>query len=330
MRTRSPIRFQAAMAAVAVLVLIAGCADARPGGSETSYQAMDEQQQASCDGIPAPKSLQLLPKSSTVVAAVMCVEKQKYLAGQGMWTYREVLPLPAAKIPTLVAALTAPDVKLSGNVACTASLALLPSFVVTLADGSRVRPGVPGDGCHPRMDAITAFGDIASITPRTEARTTSVLGDLQTTTSCADTAKSPAVWMGATSGSTRAARPVLPPSGSVSVCFYRATGDQEGTLTQAGIVPVQRLLTLWTQLPSGGTSACPPTSVDANSSAVDWLMFLPTPQPPYRYGDSGSSPIALLELGGCRRLVGVPAGLAGQTSAALATRLTALADRPVP
>jgi len=347
-RTRSLIRFGIALTAV-VLALIAGCAAPTATGTVTAsvsatypaagtssgtapasatYPATDEGSPSSCDGVPAPTSWQLLPPSATVVAAVMCIDTQKYVAGQGMWTYRQVLPFPAAKIPALVAGLTELD-KTRGDGPCTANLIFVPSFVVTLADGTRLRPRVPSDGCHPRQEALTAL-NTGTMAPISESRTKQVLGEVQTITNCGDGAKSPAIWISASNGQAgKGGPPTLPSSGSVSVCYYRTTGDQQGELTRAGTVPVQQLRTLWTKLPAGTSSACPPTSDIMNSPAVDWLMFLPTPRPPYRFGDSGASPIALVELGGCRRLFGLGAGLAGDVPAALAAQLAALANQPV-
>lgn len=325
MRIRMLIRL-APMVIVAAL-LVAGCA-AVSSDAASSYVPSDEQQQGSCDGVPAPKSLQLLPQPATVTAAALCIDTQKYVDGQGMWGFRQVLPLPAARIPAFVAGLTLPDVHTGG--ACTAVLVTVPAFVVTLADGSRLRPGVPGDGCHPRMDALTAFGDPASIRPRSESRTTQVLGDVQTRTDCGDGAKSPAIWMSASGGSSgtgHAAR--LPSSGYVSICYYRATANQEGELTRAGSVPAEQLRVEWKALPNGTRSACPTNADPMTGPTVDWLMFLPTPKPPYRVGGSGSAPIALLELGGCHRLFGPATGLAGDVPAALAARFAALADQPV-
>ncbi len=364
MRTRSPIRFQIALTAV-VLTLVTGCAAPTATGtvpapaspthpaagtssgtapaSPTSpaagtssgtapasptSPAADEGPTSSCDGVPAPTSWQLLPPSATVMAAVMCIDTQKYVAGQGMWTYRQVLPFPAAQIPALVAGLTELD-KARGDGPCTANLIFVPSFLVTLADGTRLRPRVPSDGCHPRQEALTAL-NTGTMAPISESRTKQVLEEVQTITNCGDGAKSPAIWISASNGQAgKGGPPTLPSSGSVSVCYYRTTGDQQGELTRAGTVPVQQLRTLWTKLPAGTSSACPPTSDIMNSPAVDWLMFLPTPRPPYRLGDSGASPIALMELGGCRRLFGLDAGLAGDVPATLAAQLAALADQPV-
>jgi len=103
----------------------------------------------------------------------MCVDTQKYVAGHGMWTYRQVLPLPAANIPALVAGLTKPDVKLGND----AVGYVIPPFVVTLTDGTRLRPRLPSDGCHPSKEALTAL-DAGTTAPLTESRTKQVLGQV--------------------------------------------------------------------------------------------------------------------------------------------------------
>lgn len=157
-----------------------------------------------------------------------------------------------------------------------------------------------------------------------------MLGDVQTRTNCGDGATSPVIWMSGPARSSGKGHPArLPPSGSVSICYYRAVAHQEDELTRAGTVPVEQLRAWWNTLPNGTRSACPTNADPTAGPAVDWLMFLPTPRPPYHFGDSGASPIALLELGGCHRLFGPVSGLAGDVPAALATRFAALADQPV-
>jgi hypothetical protein len=295
----------------------------------TPSPATGAPQPGNCDGVPAPSSWQLLSPSVTVVAAVVCVDRPKYVTGQGFWTYRQVLPLPASRIPALAAGLTKPDVKLGKDAFCDAVGYVIPPFVVTLADGTRLRPRLPSDGCHPSKEVLTAL-DAGTSAPLSQSRTRQVLGEVQTITNCGDGAKSPAIWISASNKQAgKGGQPALPSSGSVSVCYYRTTGDQEGELTRAGTVPVQQLTTLWTKLPAGTSSACPPTSNVMNSPSVDWLMFLPTPRPPYRFGESGASPIAVVELGGCRRLFGLGVGLAGAVPTVLADQLAALADHPV-
>lgn len=299
--------------------------------TRAQYRAMDVQQQGTCDGMPVPKSLSLLPTSAHLTAAVMCVDTQKYVAGHGVWTYAQVLPLPPAKLPELFTGLTQPDVQKPDNGPCTANLVSIPAFVVTLSDGSRIRPGVPGDGCHPRQDALQAFGDPASIKPRSETRTTQVLGDLETTSNCGDGAKSPAIWI--SMGQRGKGRATLPAAGSVSICFYHGVADQQGELTRVGVVPVEHLRPLWQKLPAGKVSACAPPADAMTVPPVDWLMFLPTPNPPYQYGTSVAGPIAppiaLLELGGCRRLLSVTDGLAGEVSSTLGKELAELANHRV-
>lgn len=327
---RSQILIRRAQTTVVVaLLLVAGCA-VGPPGTASSYQPSDEQQKGSCDGLPAPGPLHLLPQSSIVVAAVLCIDTRRYVEGQGIWDFRQVLPLPAAKIPALVAGLTLQDVPAGGDSACTANLIVVPSFVVTLADGSRLRPGVPGDGCHPRMDALTAFGDPVALKPRSESRTTQVLGDVQTRTNCSDGAKSPAIWMSGSDVESGPGRPVrLPPSGSVSICYYRAVDNQEGELIRAGSVSAEQLQAEWEMLPNGTRSACPADADPMAGPTVDWLKFVPTPTPPYHFGDSSAGPIALLELGGCHRMFSPATGLAGDVPGTLAARFAALAAHPV-
>lgn len=346
-RIRSLLRVRVSLTLI-LLALIGGCAagsaitanSRSTSGSTAPSSASDSMVQPTpspapgaaqpdtCDGVPAPSSWRLLSPSVTVVAAVVCVDRPKYITGRGFWNYRQVLRLPAAHIPALGAGLTKPDVKLGNDAVCDLVGIVIPPFVVTLADGTRLRPSLPSDGCHPSNEVLTAL-DAGTSVPLSQSRTKQVQGEVQTITNCGDGAKSPAIWI---SGSNLQAgaggRPALPSAGSVSVCYYRTTGDQEGVLTRAGTVPVQQLETLWTKLPAGPSSTCPPTPDVMNSPSVDWLMFLPTPRPPYRLGESGASPIAVVELGGCRRLFGLGV-LGGDVPATLAGQLAALADRAV-
>ena len=278
-------------AAAVVLFAAAGCATS--SSQATGFQIRDSQQAATCDGVPAPATgrLGLLRPDAEVVAAVICKPIAKYVAGQGIWRYSQVFSLPSAKIPELGAGLREPDVAAAPNRTCDARLVVEPDFVLTLADGSRIRPAVPGDGCHPQGDSLKAFDGLPAARLVGETRTTQVFTDLEATSNCGPAAKSPAFWLSA-AGKTPglAAMPSLPAAGSVSICRYRADDSQFGTLSAAGIVAVPRARELWSVPSTARPSDCNPPADVMQGPAVDWLMVLPTPKPPYTGSDIGAGP----------------------------------------
>ncbi|WP_029136471.1 lipoprotein [Nakamurella lactea] len=306
--------------AALLLVLVAGCSRA-PG----AYQPSDIQQQGVCDGVAQPAELTPLGPTADVTAAVVCGTTEKYVKGKGSWDFTVVRAVPAEKIPALVTALRLPDASGTAD-ACTAMLVMVPGFVLTLADGSRIRPGVPGDGCHPRHEVLDALDVATSIT--TETRGTQVRSELEVTTNCGATAKSPAVWQSETIPGL-AKLPPVPGSGSVSVCRYRGTPDQEGPLVAAGLQPAGVVAAGWPTAAQVGSLRCDTPDDVLDVPPVDWLMFLRTPTPPYRLDDAGGGVFALLELGGCGRLVDPVNGTAWSADLDVGTRLAALADHPV-
>lgn len=205
-----------------LLVLATGCASEVGAGA---HRATDQQQSGGCDGVAPPATLSLIGSSTNVTSAVVCADVEKYVPHQGSWTFAVVRQVPPARIPALVAGLTMPDEQATGD-SCTAMLVVVPSFVLTLADGSRIRPRVPGDGCHPRRDALAALDVSTSYPVKSQTRTTRVRSDLDVTTNCGSSAKSPAIWLDLTK-TTQPAPISLPRSGSISVCRYRGTSDQE-------------------------------------------------------------------------------------------------------
>lgn len=318
-------------AAVLLITLAAtGCASVTPAAS--GYQAKDQQQSGTCDGLPAPApgSLGLLDRSADVVGAVMCASERRYVQGQGIWNFVDLLPLPADRIPDLVSGLTQEDTAGDPNGACTAMSTLVPDFVLTLADGSRIRPGVPGDGCHPKTNSLAAFDVKPPIAPSKSTRTQQVSTELEVTTGCGTGAKSPAIWMGG-ANSRSSGFPALPKSAAVSICRYHGTGDQQGVLVTAGIDAsdaVEPLLSAVAKVSATPPTGCAPTNDPMQSPTVDWLMIQPAPAPPYTGDSQTATPLALVELGVCHRLVSPQHGLAGYSIATAADRLAVLANRP--
>lgn len=235
-----------------LLVLASGCA--ATASTASGYRAADQQQSGQCDGVPRPATLSLIAKSANVTGAVACEDVEKYVQHQGLWNVTVVRQVPPAQIPALVAGLTLPDEPATGG-ACTAILIVVGSFVLTLADGSRIRPGVPGDGCHPRQAALAALDGLSGFPIKSQTRTVRVRTDLEVTTNCGSTAKSPAIWLDATK--TEHARSIaLPRTGSISVCRYRGTADQQGTLVAAGLRSSAAMLKLWPHAVDVSPSGC--------------------------------------------------------------------------
>lgn len=137
--------------AVLMTVLLAGCAS-----TPAAYVPADNQQGGTCDGVAGPPTLSLLPPDAVITDVVVCEVPWGPVSGDGGAEGGTVRRLAADRIPALHAALTLPDESGAGNT-CTAIGIVVPAFTVTLADGSRLRPGIPGDGCHPRAEALAAL-----------------------------------------------------------------------------------------------------------------------------------------------------------------------------
>lgn len=319
------------------------------------YQAKDQQQAGKCDGAPAvsPTDLRLLDPDAKVAAAVVCTDDYADLPGKGRWLVRLVTDVPQATLPGLVAALTAADVSSPNSGACDSSLHIVQDFVLTLADGSRIRPGVPGDGCH-ASSAVASALQAAAGPVRTTVPVSQIASEQQVTSGCGPEAKSPAVWLSADRGmppnrspapsdseegetsaaargsvSTQPPAPAsasLPASGSVTVCRY-AFGDDPmlGTLEATGDVPVDAVADMLGTLNAKAAVGCPSPATPERSPATDWLMIQQLPTT----GTDQPAPLLLIELDGCRRVIGGPAmAVFGYLPTAAAENLSALADRP--
>lgn len=303
-------------------LLVAGCA--RGSGGNGDFRAVDQQQSEQCDGVPPPPTLALLEETAAVVSTVMCVTGDQYFPGEGSWAVSTVREVPPDRIPELVAGLRLPDLAQSRN-GCDLSMGVLPDFVVTLDNGSRTRPAVAGDGCHARRDALAAFHDVASMPVVGTTRTTQVRTEIDVVAGCGTGGKSPAMWL--ESSAAVAARVTLPTAGKVSVCRYHPTAGQEGELAAAGIVPAADFTRSW-PVSSNGPADCAQPTDPMQTTAVDWVLLLQTPDPPYRLDQPAARPIALIELGGCHRVVDPRAGLVGFVDASAAAGIAARADRP--
>jgi hypothetical protein len=297
------------------------------------YRPKDQQQAGECDGVApvAPEDLRLLNPRATVTAAVICTSGYANKPGDGRWLVRKVIDVPAGGIPALVAALSRPDVAdVSG--ACSAMAVLVADFVVTLSDGSRIRPGVPGDGCHPSDAALAALGSAAARPVRTSIPISQVATQQEVTSGCGAEAKSPAIWLDAGGGTKNPAdRPVgsaLPATGQVAVCRYAPQDEPAlGTLRATGSVTTDALAGALRQLATTAPSGCPSPATVENSPATDWLMVQALPAS--GADQPAPAPLLLVELDGCRRVVETGQGVIGYLPTDVAPAVGALADQTV-
>ena len=331
--------------ALAALPLGAWVVDAM----RSEYVPTDQQQADECDGVPAAgpvigdptpttspalPPLQLLSKDATVVSGVVCPINLQGSQQNGLQQVESVVPIPPGDLTRLVAALRLTDHS-GGSHACNTYLVAVPDFVLTLADGGTVRPGVPGDGCHPRKEVLDALAAIATAPAASTTPVSQVASPQEWETGCWGEAKPPAIWF---NGFAETTGWRLPSSGATAVCRYSPdeaipTGAAEpgvtGHLAATGTPSASALdATLRPSLTPG--LGCAPTGTH-DQPPGDWIIVVPTPSPAeVSTGTSfDANPAAVIELGGCRRVVDVGTGdVIGYLSADQATSLAALADRP--
>lgn len=306
---------------VMMAVTAAGC-----GPSE--YHALDTQQDLPCGGLPAVPvgDLRLLPENARVTAAVVCRQDVVIRPGSGQWEAITTSQVRADHLPQLVAALTDSDDR-PGNGSCTAVMIVIPSFTLTLADGSKLRPGVPGNGCHPK----TAVSDtlVPDGTPKQVEYLRFVRSQQAIDAGCDSFASQPGAWL-PTRGFPAAPKPT-----NFSLCRYRTVTaeDKAGPLTAIGKAPAAEVAALWTTAGTTPSSGCQPSGETFAAPPEGWMVIAPTPSTPADGTASEVSEsadiVAVVELGGCHRIVGP--GLAGVHYAdpGLVGRLAALTD-PVP
>jgi hypothetical protein len=278
----------------------------------------------------------LLSRDAVVVSGVVCTVAPRGSATNGLQAIRSVIPISAANLRRLVAALRLPDHS-GGSHACNTYLVGVPDFVLTLADGTRVRPGVPGDGCHPRKEVLDA---LAATTTAPAASTTPIsqmASPQEWESGCEGEATPAAVWIG---GPEPGRDWHLPFSGAASVCRYSLDGPVPttaaaqkvtGHLTATGAATAGAVdaLLITASTPATG---CGPSGSSQLPPPGDWILVVPTPTPSHVSTGTfiDAFPGAVVELTGCRRVVAVKTGgLVGYLSAADAAALGALADRAV-
>ena len=299
----------------------AGCSS-EPGALD-GYRARDSQQSLPCDGLPAVPAdhLRLLPRDAKVVAATVCHTDFVMRPGQGRWQAIVTAEVRADHLPQLAAALTDQD-EPSGGV-CSLSLMVLPSFTVTLADGTRLRPGVPGDGCHARPGIGDALATGGEPTIQYQRLVDSQRG---IDAGCDNTASQPAAWIDVGD------LPPAPQARRYSLCRYRTVvpDDKGGPLTAVGSATADQVSPLWTAASTSPRPGCTPSGRTFAAPAEGWMMITVPPAQPPKDADglAGATMVAVVELGGCYRIIG-PAEELHYADAALVARLAAL-TAPVP
>lgn len=299
--------------------------------SQGSYEPRDQQQSDSCDGLPAvePTDLRLLDPQASVRSGVICLDSVRLRPGDGRWTMRDVHEIPVAALPGLIDALTMPDHDRGG--ACTLQLILVPGFVLTLDDGTRIRPGLPGDGCHVNseapFDALSA-GPVLTSVPVAQVST-----ELEVITGCQPESKPPADWLDSPSSfPVSDFVPITPEAQQISLCLFSAgqSNDERqlasGPLVATGTVSanvVNEALAHLSEVPAAQCSDPPPRGTAA---ATAWLLVQPQPQ---QAEDDPPAPLLAIETDACRRVVDAQKMTPlGYLSPAGAEALAAAADQP--
>jgi hypothetical protein len=288
------------------------------------YQAWAHQA-VPCDGAdPVPDTTQqLLSPKAEVVGAVVCGSGNEPVDGDGLWLSAGHHELTAAQTAALVKALTVKNVKIDPAAMCTMQLIAVPDFTLVLADGSRVRPGVPGDGCHPSAAAadILATGADGPFTDHVRQTWTPAM----MVAGCEPGGDSYDPFTGMIG--TTAERPATP-KGALSVCLFNsnitadnpagvATLTSLGSTTRAAVdLALDALVKPSKQCTSDDAAATP---------AAGWLTVIVKPA---KADGSSPSPTVYLELGGCHR-VATPDGLVGFAPASAVDALAAAASEKV-
>jgi hypothetical protein len=300
-----------------------------------NYQAWSSQT-VPCGGVPAVPDAeqQLLSPDVVVAGAAVCTTTEKQIPGDGVWLLAGERELTAVQTAALVDALTADNVPVDPAGVCDAMAILVPDFAVVLADGRTVRPGVPGDGCHPSRQVAAVLASAAESAGEPTTKVRQLRTQAMVDAGC-DPAASP-YWDPFSSGGTGAQggdRPQAPKT--ASVCRYDATGDspetRAATLTALGTPSAAKLKTALNQVltaqvkPAG---ACTSAEHSFDPAADGWLTVVTTPAEK-EAADKGSMELVLsVELGGCHRVL-APNGTGWFAPGPAVDALAALADERV-
>ena len=292
------------------------------------------QQLVPCGGIdPVDNADQaLLNPEVGVAGAVVCDTTEQPVDGDGVWLLAGERELAPAQVTALVEALTAENVPIDPAAMCTADYVSIPDFALVLDDGRVVRPGVPGDGCHPSRDAaaiLAPTGDVVATTQVRQLRTQAMVD-----AGC-DPA-GPTFWDPFSSGGTGAQgeRPQAPTSGG-SVCLYESSGDSPenmsaelvalGTPAAADLTKALNDVLDAQVKPGPGCASAENAYLPAEAG---WLTVV-APAADGEAEAKGSNEIVLsVELGGCHRVLS-GGGVGWFAPGPAVDALAALADEPV-
>ncbi|MGN6331685.1 MAG: hypothetical protein ACTHOD_08530 [Motilibacteraceae bacterium] len=296
-------------AAVGAVALLAGCGTATgsPVAQTTPGRA------TSCTGQIGPDAGRgRLPASAHVVGALMCWQGSRLLPERGEWRVRLEARATGDLARHLDAALHEPDVPRAAGVGCPAIAYLTPDLQVDLADGTTARPALPQNGCGAPLPHVTAVLDrlraasAARVVPVEQQRSAGAVA-----AGCVERWKDVLTGLGQVEGS-GAPLPTLSGAAPVSVCAYDAR-EGDLALVRSGATTAGALGRL-EPTPRPATP-CPATV----SGALE-----------LRLGPSHAAPTALVETGGCGRVVDPEGRSLGYLPAAVVARLAALAITPKP
>lgn len=298
-----------AAAAVGALVLLAGC----------GTTAVDPVVQAtprvatSCTGEWQRADLERLPASAHVVGALLCWKESRVLPGRGEWTVRVEVRPRGDLVRQLDAALHEPEPpRPAMTVSCPAIAHLSPDLQVDLAEGTTARPALPHDYCGAPLPHAAAVLEqmradpAARVVPVEQHRSAAAVA-----AGCGERWKDVLTGLGQVDGS-GAPLPALSADAPVDVCEYDIR-DGDLALVRSGETTARALGRL-EPAPRPATP-CPPT--------VSGALAL-------RLGPSDAAPTALVETGGCGRVVDPEGRSMGYLGADVVARLAALATTPEP
>ncbi|MTD17120.1 hypothetical protein GIS00_24595 [Nakamurella sp. YIM 132087] len=212
-----------------------------------------------CDGVPAPEERDRLRGDQTIVAAVVCTGETEWVPGRGIIAFERVEQFPAASLAGLAVAIRTP------GVGCAASEPDFPELVLTLDDGSRIRPLVPDCATQPLVDAFAAARPLHSRTPIARWASPEMVR-----AGCAGESSLPAAGNGPLGEPTGIPAPT---SGSFGVCSY----DLHGVLTGVGVVTSTELQAIWPTPGRSVSAQCPPAGAPGGAFAVSWVEIRTLP-----------------------------------------------------
>src|SRR6185312_16593868 len=192
------------------------------------YQAWSTQT-VPCAGVAPVNDAeqQLLRPGVAAASVVVCDTAEKERAGDGVWLMAGERELTAAQTTALTAALTVADVPVDPAGVCDAMAVVVPDFALILEDGRTVRPGVPGDGCHPSRDVASILAPPTDPGARATTPVEQLRSQAMVDAGC-DPASTPYADPFSSGGTGSTGSRPKPPA-AASVCRYSVTGDSPQT-----------------------------------------------------------------------------------------------------